>query len=80
MWKKDTDHQKIWDSGLALAAWLRRKLDIYQASDSEGGVPECLGLLSGQKGEGTCRILELGKSISSELELRLLTRQGAGLV
>ena len=47
---------------------------MHQVSDSEGGVSECLGLLSGQKGEGTRRILELGKSISSESELRLLTR------
>jgi hypothetical protein len=71
MWNEDADHQKIWDSGLALAAWLRRKLDTYQASDSEWGVSGCLGLLSGQKGEGTRRILELGKSHSSERRLIL---------
>jgi len=68
---RDTDHQKIWDSGLALAAWLRRKLDTYQVVVSAGSVPECLGLLSGQKGEGTSRILELGKSLSSEDRLIL---------
>jgi len=68
---RDTDHQKIWDSGLALAAWLRRKLDTYQVGDSAGSVPECLGLLSGQKGEGTSRILELGKSLSSDCRLIL---------
>jgi hypothetical protein len=74
MWNEDADHQKIWDSGLALSAWLRRKLDIYQARDSEGGVSRCLGLLSGQTGEDTRRILELGKSPSTRLELHLLIR------
>jgi hypothetical protein len=74
MCNEDTDHQKIWDSGLALSAWLRRRLDIYQASNSEGGSSKCLGLLSGQTGEGTRRILELGKSPSTRSELHLLIR------
>ena len=74
MWNEDADHQKIWDSGLALCAWLRRSLDKYGAVEVEGDVSECLGLLSGQKGEGTRRILELGKSPSTRLELHLLIR------
>jgi hypothetical protein len=36
---------------------------MLQAGDLDEGLSECLGLLSGQKGEGTRRILELGKSI-----------------
>jgi len=62
----DTDDQKIWDSGLALAAWLRRSLDNHGAGGLEGGVSKCLALLSGQEGEGTRRILELGKSAKLE--------------
>jgi len=62
MWAKDANDQKIWDSGLALAAWLRRRLGLYQAGDLEAGISDCLGLLSGQTGEGTRRILELGTS------------------
>jgi hypothetical protein len=68
---RDVDNQKIWDSGLALAAWLRRSLDKYGAGEVEGGVSECLGVLSGQKGEDTRRILELGKLFSSECRLIL---------
>jgi hypothetical protein len=60
-WNEDTDDQKIWDSGLALAAWLRKRLGMLQAGDLDEGLAECLGLFNGQK--GTRRILELGKSI-----------------
>ena len=63
MWIEDTNDQKIWDSGLALAAWLRRRLRLYQAGDLEAGVSNCLGFLSGQAGEGARRILELGTSL-----------------
>jgi len=63
MWIEDANDQKIWDSGLALAAWLRRRLGLYQAGDLEADVSDCLGLLSGQKVKGTCRILELGTSL-----------------
>ena len=63
MWIEDTNDQKIWDSGLALAAWLRRRLGLYQAGDLEAAVPDCLGLLSGQTGECTRRILEIGTSL-----------------
>ena len=69
-----------------MAAWLRRSLDKYGAVEVEGGVSECLGLLSGQKGEDTRRILELGKLFSSECRLILFCawflielRSGRGL-
>jgi hypothetical protein len=80
------DLQKIWDSGLALAAWLRMKLDIKDTEQEEDTIiTEYLSLLSGKRnsgsgGEGDLRVLELGMSSQRILDSAYQTGSGTGLV
>lgn len=56
--------QKIWDSGLALSAWLAARLRPDQVQPTFAGPSKEVGqiLLDGESGEDSISILELGKS------------------